>query len=641
MKNLFLRVKRNFDSNSNNFAPEYADLHLDVEFSAPKGLEGVKEVSVRIYSASYRLMGVGCTEHDAERTFRKACFDMANDDLWDAGLYRAYVYINGTPKWFCELDLPVSSEYWTRKGLESMDGHPLEMFFAEKLAMTNWWPKLHCGRFKEPFIRLLTEKLMIFSSEMEEKKADKVPHLLVTGEDENSGTKAMASMILGGFITNDDVTKKYYLSLSEITTGAYGWKNMEKEVAKSKAVIVEVPDLDYNDHTVNIVNLMASMMRYDTFRDTTFVLHGTDRNIDMMMEKCILMQGLFSDRTTLRLSSDRSVGVKHDYDEEEDEFMKAVGELLDKGNGYSTEETGSRGGCRKAEKELEAMVGLQRLKDDMKEARMMAMFNKKRAEMCLQTDGEQRNHMLFLGNPGTGKTTVAKLVGQMYHSMGLLSKGHTVETNRSKLVGEYIGTTEKKTLDAIEEARGGVLFIDEAYTLISHESDTKDFGKEVLNALLTVLSEPEPDMIIILAGYEDKMAAMMKTNPGLKDRFPLTFHFDDYSAGELMEMACRTLKAGSYRLTDGARKYLASLIEKASAQRDEYFGNGRWVHNLISQGIIKSMAKRVMSGPVAGSDIDISLLCDIQEADIIEAERNFLSLKTSRISSPRPIGFRA
>ena len=641
MKNLFLRVKRNFDSNSNNFAPEYADLHLDVEFSAPKGLEGVKEVSVRIYSASYRLMGVGCTEHDAERTFRKACFDMANDDLWDAGLYRAYVYINGTPKWFCELDLPVSSEYWTRKGLESMDGHPLEIFFAEKLAMTNWWPKLHCGRFKEPFIRLLTEKLMIFSNDMEEKRAAKVPHLLVTGEDENSGTKAMASMILGGFITNDDVTKKYYLSLSEITTGAYGWKNMEKKVAKSKAAIIEVPDLDYNAHTVNIVNLMASMIRYDTFSGTTFVLHGTDRNIDMMMEKCILMQGLFDDRTTLRLSSDRSVGVKHDYDEEEDEFMKAVGELLDKGNGYSTEETGSRGGCRKAEKELEAMVGLQRLKDDIKEARMMAMFNKKRAEMCLQTDGEQRNHMLFLGNPGTGKTTVAKLVGQMYHSMGLLSKGHTVETNRSKLVGEYIGMTEKKTLDAIEEARGGVLFIDEAYTLISHESDTKDFGKEVLNALLTVLSEPEPDMIIILAGYEDKMAAMMKTNPGLKDRFPLTFHFDDYSAGELMEMACRTLKAGSYRLTDGARKYLASLIEKASAQRDEYFGNGRWVHNLISQGIIKSMAKRVMSGPVAGSDIDISLLCDIQEADIIEAERNFLSLKTSRISSPRPIGFRA
>ena len=216
-----------------------------------------------------------------------------------------------------------------------------------------------------------------------------------------------------------------------------------------------------------------------------------------------------------------------------------------------------------------------------------------------------------------------------------------METNRSKLVGEYIGMTEKKTLEAIEEARGGVLFIDEAYTLVSHESDTKDFGKEILNALLTVLSEPQPDMIVILAGYEDKMMNMMKTNPGLKDRFPLTFHFDDYSAEELMEMACRTLKAGNYRLTDDAHKYLNTLIEKAAANRNEYFGNGRWVHNLIYQGIIKNMARRVMTSSPTERNIDIDMLCVIEESDIIETEKNFLSLKTANISSPRPIGFRA
>ena len=246
------------------------------------------------------------------------------------------------------------------------------------------------------------------------------------------------------------------------------------------------------------------------------------------------------------------------------------------GNNQDEHETVATHG--KAERELEAMVGLQRVKDDMREARMMAMFNMKRAEMCLQTDSEQRNHMLFLGNPGTGKTTVAKLVGEMYHNMGLLSKGHTVETNRSKLVGEYIGMTEKKTLEAIEEARGGVLFIDEAYTLISHESDTKDFGKEILNALLTVLAEPQPDMIVILAGYEDKMMDMMKTNPGLKDRFPLTFRFDDYSAEELMEMACRSLKAGNYRLTEDAHKRLAAVIEKVAAHRDEWAMNTCYVY---------------------------------------------------------------
>lgn len=641
MKNVFLRVKRNFDSNSNNFAPEYADCHLDVEFSAPKGLTGVKEMSVRIYSSSYRLMGTGCITHNPDNILKKSSFLLANDDLWDAGMYRAYIYINGNPKWFCELDLPISSNYWTRKAMQPIEGHQQEMFFAWKLAFTNWWHKLYCGRFKEPLIKLLIDRLLIYSNDISNRKAEKVPHLLVTGEGETCGAKALASMILGGFITGDDVSMKYSLSLEEITTGAYGWKNMEEKVAKAKAVIVEVTELKYNAHTMNIVNLIASIIRYDTFKGTTFILHGKDKDIAMMMEKCVLMNGLFTEETTFRLSSDRSVGFEYEYDQEAEDFQRLVEGLMDEKFGFNNDEEDSRISGTKAEKELEDMVGLQRVKDDMREARMMAMFNQKRAEMCLQTNNEQRNHMLFLGNPGTGKTTVAKLVGEIYHNLGLLSKGHTVETNRSKLVGEYIGMTEKKTLEAIEEARGGVLFIDEAYTLVSHESDTKDFGKEILNALLTVLSEPQPDMIVILAGYEDKMMNMMKTNPGLKDRFPLTFHFDDYSAEELMEMACRTLKAGNYRLTDDAHKCLNTLIEKAAANRNEYFGNGRWVHNLIYQGIIKSMARRVMTSSPSERNIDIDMLCVIEESDIIETEKNFLSLKTANISSPRPIGFRA
>lgn len=641
MKNVFLRVKRNFDSNSNNLAPEYADCHLDVEFSAPKGLTGVKEMSVRIYSSSYRLMGTGCITHNPDNILKKSSFLLANDDLWDAGMYRAYIYINGNPKWFCELDLPISSNYWTRKAMQPIEGHQQKMFFAGKLAFTNWWHKLYCGRFKEPLIKLLIDRLLIYSNDISNRKAEKLPHLLVTGEGETCGAKALASMILGGFITGDDVSMKYYLSLEEITTGAYGWKNMEEKVAKAKAVIVEVTELKYNAHTMNMVNLIASIIRYDTFKDTTFILHGKDKDIAMMMEKCVLMNGLFTEETTFRLSSDRSVGFEYEYDQEAEDFQRLVEGLMDEKFGFNNDEDESRISGIKAEKELEDMVGLQRVKDDMREARMMAMFNQKRAEMCLQTNNEQRNHMLFLGNPGTGKTTVAKLVGEIYHNMGLLSKGHTVETNRSKLVGEYIGMTEKKTLEAIEEARGGVLFIDEAYTLVSHESDTKDFGKEILNALLTVLSEPQPDMIVILAGYEDKMMNMMKTNPGLKDRFPLTFHFDDYSAEELMEMACRTLKAGNYRLTDDAHKCMNTLIEKAAANRNEYFGNGRWVHNLIYQGIIKSMARRVMSSSPTERNIDIDMLCVIEESDIIETEKNFLSLKTANISSPRPIGFRA
>ena len=329
MKNVFLRVKRNFDLNSNNFVPEYADCYLDAEFSAPKGLTGVKEMSVRIYSASYRLMGTGCIAHNPERMLKKISFQLANDDLWDAGMYRAYIYINGTVKWFCELDLPISSNYWTRKAMLPIEDNMQEKFFAEKLAFTSWWNKLYCGRFKEPLVRLLIERLYAFSNEIGNRKVGKLPNLIVTGEGETCGTKALASMILGGFITEDDISLKYCLSLGEITTGAYGWKHMEDEVAKAKAVIVEVPEMNYNDHTVNIVNLMASIIRYDTFRETTFILHGKDRDIAMMMEKCVLMNGLFTKETTFRLSSDRSVGTKYEYDEENEDFLKLVEGLLD------------------------------------------------------------------------------------------------------------------------------------------------------------------------------------------------------------------------------------------------------------------------------------------------------------------------
>lgn len=229
----------------------------------------------------------------------------------------------------------------------------------------------------------------------------------------------------------------------------------------------------------------------------------------------------------------------------------------------------------------------------------------------------------------------------MYHHMGLLSKGHTVITCRTDLIGEYIGQTEKRMKGVLEEARGGVLFIDEAYTLVSHEKESNDYGKEVIHALLTVLSEPNPDMIIILAGYEDKMKALLQTNPGLKDRFPLQFHFDDYSSDELLEIAHRTLKARNFALTEEADEHLKAVIEKASAQRDGHFGNGRWVHNLIEQGLIKSMARRVMSLP-SSSAPDRELFSTIELSDVEDAERRFLSLREAKLTPSFPrIGFRA
>ena len=362
-------------------------------------------------------------------------------------------------------------------------------------------------------------------------------------------------------------------------------------------------------------------------------------------------------------------------DEEKDEFEAALDEFIAGADGvitihdddfsYNTDtgndntaDDGTTNDCTadgkdyaeelSAEEQLENMVGLKRLKEEMADARMTAQFNEKRRLLQLDKTPEHRYHMLFLGNPGTGKTTVARLVAKMYHNMGLLSKGHTVETERAKLVGEFIGQTEKNTMAAIKKARGGVLFIDEAYTLIHPSSDSKDFGKEVVNALLTVLAEPNPDLIVILAGYEDKMQAVMKHNPGLKERFPLVFHFDDYTAEELMEIARCVCNGNNYDLTPEADARLYRLIENAVKERDEYFGNGRWVHNLIHHGVIKNMARRVMSpaemsscDTTAGNSQDIEKLFSlIEESDVMETESSLVR-KSVTMVRPLRIGFTA
>ena len=144
-------------------------------------------------------------------------------------------------------------------------------------------------------------------------------------------------------------------------------------------------------------------------------------------------------------------------------------------------------------------------------------------------------HMVFTGNPGTGKTTIAKYLGDIYRGIGALSSGHLVETDRSKLVGQYLGETEKNTLNAIERASGGVLFIDEAYNLFVEDQDRRDFGHRVIETLLTYLSLDDSDMIVILAGYTNEMERLLESNPGLKSRFPYIFRFGDYTPDQLMK----------------------------------------------------------------------------------------------------------
>ena len=317
--------------------------------------------------------------------------------------------------------------------------------------------------------------------------------------------------------------------------------------------------------------------------------------------------------------------------EEEDDVLDDVLDALDAPTGQDAPKE------RTPKEKLEALVGLKQLKEDLDRASMLTLFHKRRQDLMLEQETECRHHMLFLGNPGTGKTTVAQIIGELYHEMGLLSKGHTVMTERRKLVGEYIGATESNMEEVLDEARGGVLFIDEAYTLFHGRDDKKDYGNNVLDSLLTVLAKPNPDMIVILAGYEDQMQEMLRSNPGLRDRFPLKFHFEDFSEEELVKVALGLASERQYRFTPRAEVQLRRIVHQAYQERDAHFANARWVHNLFEQGIEKCMAFRVMSGP---KTLEKWAYSDILEQDVMEAERTYLkeAAAPKKIAKPR-IGF--
>lgn len=313
-----------------------------------------------------------------------------------------------------------------------------------------------------------------------------------------------------------------------------------------------------------------------------------------------------------------------------------------------------------AEGRLDSLIGLTEVKNEIRDARIMVQFQKERQRLGIQSFGiENRHHMLFLGNPGTGKTTVAKLIAEMYHNMGVISSGHTVVTDRNKLVGEYIGMTENKVNEMIEQARGGVLFIDEAYSLFTDADDNRDYGKRVVESLMTLLSEPNPDCIVVLAGYEKEMKKLLSMNPGLKDRFPTHLHFKDYNAQELYDIACLLCKEQGYRLSSKAAQELQRLCTTVYATRTPDFGNARWVHNLFEQGITRAMAHRVLldsgystshyafcqqigvsadaSSYPGGKEMLTDLFTTIEPSDIIEAEK--LTQCTATKVQPQRIGF--
>ncbi|WP_079508533.1 stage V sporulation protein K [Mesobacillus jeotgali] len=246
---------------------------------------------------------------------------------------------------------------------------------------------------------------------------------------------------------------------------------------------------------------------------------------------------------------------------------------------------------KEIEEELGALVGMEEMKRMIKEIYAWIYVNKKREDMGLKA-GKQALHMMFKGNPGTGKTTVARIIGKLFLKMNVLSKGHLIEAERADLVGEYIGHTAQKTRDLIKKAMGGILFIDEAYSL--GRGGEKDFGKEAIDTLVKHMEDKQHEFILILAGYSREMDFFLTLNPGLHSRFPLVIDFPDYSIDQLMEIGQRMLKDREYSLSHEAeRKLREHLVTVKSSLGAAAFSNGRYVRNVIEKSI-RAQAMRLL-----------------------------------------------
>ncbi|HMQ87095.1 MAG TPA: AAA family ATPase [Flavilitoribacter sp.] len=243
---------------------------------------------------------------------------------------------------------------------------------------------------------------------------------------------------------------------------------------------------------------------------------------------------------------------------------------------------------------LNALIGLKEIKERVQDHAKYIQFLQYRKEKGFDEKEEINVHSVFIGNPGTGKTTVAGMMGKLYKKMGLLSKGHVHEVDRVDLVGEYIGQTAPKVKEAIEKARGGVLFIDEAYSLARSLDDTKDFGREVIEILVKELSNGPGDLAVIVAGYPKEMRQFLDSNPGLKSRFKLYFEFSDYLPQELSRIAEYAALEKGIQFTEIARKRIDEIIVSAYRRRDRTFGNARFVFDLVEQAKI-NLGLRIMS----------------------------------------------
>lgn len=257
--------------------------------------------------------------------------------------------------------------------------------------------------------------------------------------------------------------------------------------------------------------------------------------------------------------------------------------------------------------ELNSLIGLMGVKKELNSLINFVKLQQIRKQKGLKIPAISL-HMVYTGNPGTGKTTVARLISKILYELGYLSKGHIVETNRAGLVAGYLGQTALKTEEVVKRAIGGVLFIDEAYTLAADD----EYGQEAIDTLLKLMEDYRDNLVVIVAGYPKLMKKFIESNPGLASRFNRYILFEDYSCAELLEIFEYICSNASYSLNAEGKQYLESFVKELLSGKDEHFGNARTIRNIFEKSIT-FQANRVMAMDGCNED-DLSILT---KADIM------------------------
>lgn len=312
----------------------------------------------------------------------------------------------------------------------------------------------------------------------------------------------------------------------------------------------------------------------------------------------------------LHIASSALSGIEDDEEENNENKSKNSATLSDDQKRKIDEAVkNSQNGQKTNSEPLSNIIGLENVKKQVDDLKHFIIAQEKRRVVGLPTQNINL-HLVFTGNPGTGKTTVAREIAKIYKQFGLLKKGHLVETDRAGLVAEYLGQTAIKTTEIVERAMGGILFVDEAYSLLGDQ-----YGKEAVDTLLKIMEDKKGKFAVIVAGYPNEMEKFVNSNPGLKSRFGRTLNFTDYSHSELLQIFELFCANEGYRVSETARQRLADYLVSNAPIGEKGFGNGRYVRNIFEDILLKQSERT--------SHEDIKTLEDLQEITISDIDKVF------------------